>query len=47
VYKLQFFTFIIYINDIVSISKILQTILFADDASIFLIGPNINKDNNT
>jgi len=35
--------FIIYINDIVNISKILQMILFADDTNIFLSGRNLNK----
>ena len=35
--------FIIYINDIVNISNILQIILFADDTNIFVSGPNINE----
>ena len=34
--------FIIYINDIVNISNILQMILFADDTNLFLSGPNVN-----
>jgi len=34
--------FVIYINDIVNISNILQMILFADDTNIFVSGPNIN-----
>jgi len=35
--------FIIYINDIVNISNILQMILFADDTNIFVSDPNINE----
>jgi len=35
--------FIIYVNDIVNISNILQMILFADDTNIFVSGPNINE----
>ena len=35
--------FIIYINDIVNISKILQMILIADDTNIFLSGTNLNE----
>ena len=35
--------FIIYINDIVNISNILQIILFADDTNIFVSDPNINE----
>ena len=34
--------FLIYINDIVNISKILFPILFADDSNVFLAGKNPN-----
>jgi len=35
--------FIVYINDIVNVSRILQLILFADDTNIFLSGPKIDE----
>jgi len=35
--------FIIYINDIVNISNILQMTLFAGATNIFVSGPNINE----
>jgi len=35
--------FIIYVNDIVNISNIMQMFLFADDTNIFVSGPNINE----
>jgi len=35
--------FIIYINDLVNISNILQVILFADATNIFVSGPDINE----
>jgi len=34
--------FIIYINDIVNISQVLNMILFADDTNFFFSGSNIN-----
>jgi len=35
--------FLIYINDIINASKILQLILFADDTNIFLSDANLDK----
>ena len=35
--------FLIYINNIVNVSKILFFLLFADDTNVFLSGKNINK----
>jgi hypothetical protein len=34
--------FLLYINDISNVSKILEVILFADDTNLFLIGSEIN-----
>ena len=35
--------FIIYMNDICSVSDLLYTILYADDTSVLLNGKNINE----
>ena len=39
--------FIIYINDIVNISKICMFVLYADDANILITGNNISEINET
>ena len=33
--------FILYINDLTSVSKILRSIMFADDTNLFLSGKNV------
>ena len=35
--------FLLYINDLTQVSKILQVIMFADDTNLFLSGKNINE----
>ena len=35
--------FLLYINDLPSVSKLFMPILFADDTNLFCNGPNLNE----
>ena len=38
--------FLLYINDLNYVSKLLQTIMFADDTNLFLTGSDLNRMEN-